>query len=125
MEKILLIEDDTLVSNLYIRTLSIEGYSVDLVADGQVGLEKILAGGYDLVLLDIMLPKKDGLEILKEAQKKKPQKANGPIIILTNLDQDSIIKKGFDFGANGYLIKSSMDPNQLLLEVRAFLRKGK
>jgi DNA-binding response OmpR family regulator len=63
MAKILLIEDDPLVSRLYIRTLSIEGYSVDLAVDGQVGLEKLLAGGYDLVLLDIMLPKKDGMEI--------------------------------------------------------------
>ena len=88
------------------------------------GLDKFLLGGYDLVLLDIMLPKVDGLEILRKAKQTPPKKGNGPIVLLTNLGQDSIIKEGFTLGAAGYLIKSAMNPDQVLNEVKVFLNKG-
>ena len=81
-------------------------------------------GGYDLILLDIMLPKMDGLEVLKKLKEKPPNEKNGPVVLLTNLGQDSIIKKGFELGASGYLIKSSMNPDQVLSEVKVFLSKS-
>lgn len=124
-EKILVIEDDQFLRELYHELLKDEGYEVDLATDGEGGLNKFLAGGYSLVLLDIMLPKVDGLEILRKAQKQKPKKENGPVVLLTNLGQDSIIKEGFSLGASGYLVKSAMNPDQVLNEIKVFLGKGK
>lgn len=124
-EKILVIEDDQFLRELYEELLKGEGYSVELAEDGEEGLSKFLEGGYSLVLLDIMLPKIDGLEILRKAKDSKPKKENGPVVLLTNLGQDSIIKEGFSLGASGYLVKSAMNPDQVLKEVKVFLNKGK
>ena len=123
-QRILVIEDDQFLRELYDELLREEGYEVVLASDGEEGLTKISAGGYDLVLLDIMLPKMDGLEILRQLRDKHPQKPNGPVVLLTNLGQDSIIKEGFNLGASGYLIKSAMNPDQVLSEVKVFLSKG-
>lgn len=124
-ERILVIEDDQFLLELYDELLKDEGYIVDLAKDGEEGLNKFLEGGYDLVLLDIMLPKIDGLEILRKAQDKKPKKENGSVVLLTNLGQDSIIKEGFSLGATGYLVKSAMNPDQVLKEIKIFLSKEK
>ena len=124
-EKILVIEDDQFLRELYDELLKEEGYEVDIAKDGEEGLDKFLEGGYSLVLLDIMLPKIDGLEILRKAKDKKPKKENGPVVLLTNLGQDSIIKEGFSLGAAGYLVKSAMNPDQVLNEIKVFLNKAK
>ena len=123
-QKILVVEDDQFLRELYNQLLTEEGYEVDLAADGEEGLTKISKGGYDLVLLDIMLPKMDGLEILRRYKKQPSEKPNGSVVLLTNLGQDSIIKEGFNLGASGYLIKSSMNPDQVLYEVKVFLTKS-
>lgn len=125
VEKILVVEDDQFLRELYDELLRGEGYEVDIAEDGEVGLSKFLEGGYNLVLLDIMLPKIDGLEILRRAKDKKQKKENGPVVLLTNLGQDSIIKEGFSLGASGYLVKSAMNPDQVLNEIKVFLTKGK
>ncbi|OGY23826.1 MAG: hypothetical protein A2Y57_03580 [Candidatus Woykebacteria bacterium RBG_13_40_7b] len=125
MARILIVEDDQFLRDLYKELLVEEGYEIDLAEDGEVGLAKVLEGGYDLVLLDIMLPKKDGLDILRESRQKKPAKENGPVVLLTNLGQEQIIKEGFTLGASGYLIKSSLTPDQVLHEVKVFLSRGK
>lgn len=124
-ERILVIEDDQFLRELYEELLKDEGYSVDMAADGEEGLKKFHEGGYNLVLLDIMLPKIDGLEILRKSQENKPKKDNGPVVLLTNLGQDSIIKEGFSLGASGYLVKSAMNPDQVLNEIKVFLKKDK
>ena len=122
--KILVVEDDQFLRELYEELLKEEGYIVDLASDGDIGLTKLQAGGYDLVLLDIMLPKIDGLEILRKLKESPPKSTNGPVVLLTNLGQDSIIKEGFNLGASGYLIKSAMNPDQVLNEVKVFLNKA-
>ncbi|OGY23127.1 MAG: hypothetical protein A2172_01975 [Candidatus Woykebacteria bacterium RBG_13_40_15] len=124
MAKILVVEDDQFLRELYEELLKEEGYEVELASDGEDGLNKMTAGGFDLVLLDIMLPKIDGLEILRRLKEKHPEKPNGPVVLLTNLGQDSIIKEGFNLGASGYLIKSSMNPDQVISEVKVFLSKS-
>ena len=123
-QRILVIEDDQFLRELYDELLREEGYEVELAEEGQEGLDKLLKGGYSLVLLDIMLPKMDGLEILRQLKDKKPEAPNGPIVLLTNLGQDSIIKEGFNLGASGYLIKSAMNPDQVLSEIKVFLNKS-
>jgi len=119
-KKILIIEDDQDVRELYAEVLRDEGFGVEEAVDGQSGLAKALEGGYDLILLDIMLPKFDGLEVLKTIKKKEELK-NIPIILLTNLGREAIIKEGFELGADGYLIKSEHTPEEIVQEVKRFL----
>lgn len=123
-QRILVVEDDQFLRELYDELLREEGYEVDLAPDGEIGLSKIIKGGYELILLDIMLPKIDGLEILRRVKKQGSENPNGSTVLLTNLGQDSIIKEGFNLGASGYLIKSAMNPDQVLSEVKVFLNKS-
>lgn len=122
-KRILIIEDDQFLREFYQELLVGEGYIIDVAAEGETGLAKISAGGYDLVLLDIMLPKKDGLQILRDLKVKSPAKPNGSILVLTNLGHDSVIKQCFDLGASGYLIKSALSPDQVLTEIKSYLNK--
>jgi DNA-binding NarL/FixJ family response regulator len=69
-----------------------------------------------------MLPKKDGLQILKDLMINHPQKPNGALVVLTNLGQDAIIKQCFDMGAVGYLVKSAMNPDQVLNEIKNYIK---
>jgi CheY-like chemotaxis protein len=120
-QKILVVEDDQFLRELYQELLTNEGFEVEAAVDGDEGLTKVSSGGYQLVLLDIMLPKRDGLEILRQVKANPPKEKNGPVVLLTNLGQDAIIREGFELGASGYLIKSAMTPDQVLHEVRNFL----
>lgn len=121
--KILLVEDDQFLRDMYNELLTDEGLEVTACADGEEGYTRAMEGGFDLILLDIMLPKMDGLQILKNLKEKDMLSKNGPVVMLTNLGQDNIVKEGFDYGASGYLIKSAMTPDQVLHEVRTFLNK--
>lgn len=123
-EKILIIEDDQFLRELYRDLLTDEGYRVETASDGEEGLVAMQKGSFDLVLLDIMLPKKDGLTIIKELTPEQFKKC-GQVVMLTNLGQDAIIKEGFEIGAAGYLIKSALTPDQVLHEVRVFLNKDR
>lgn len=109
--------------DFYQELLTSEGYTVDVAADGDVALSKILQGGWNLVLLDIMLPKKDGLHILQDLKVQKPVSPIGPIVVLTNLGHDTVINQAFTLGASGFLIKSALNPDQVLTEIKSFLTK--
>ena len=121
-KKILIVEDDQFLREFYQELLMLEGYIVDVAADGEIGSTKISQGRYDLVILDIMLPKKDGITILREIKLKSPQNPNGAIVVLTNLGQESLIKQCFDLGASGYLIKSALNPDQVLSEIKSYFK---
>ena len=118
--KILIVEDDLFIRELYERQLSLEGFEVVTAEDGEVGLSRINAAIPDLLLLDIMLPKVSGLDLLRTI-KAKDETKDIPVILLTNLGQDSVIKEGFNLGADGYLIKSAYTPDQIIEEVKKFL----
>ena len=119
-KKILVVEDDTLMRDLYVEILTAAGYDVESAEDGQQGEDKMRQGGYDLVLLDIMLPEKDGLQIL-ESLTDAERAACGKIVFLTNLGQEALVKDGFDLGADGYLFKAALNPDQVVEEVKNFL----
>ena len=123
VKKILIVEDDQFLREFYQELLIGEGYLVDVAPDGEMGLSKIQNNDYHLVLLDIMLPKKDGIQVLKDLKLNPPKTANLTIVNLTNLGQDAIIKQCFDLGAKGYLIKSALNPDEVLQEVKSFLAK--
>lgn len=121
-KKVLIVEDDQFLREFYQELLESEGMVVDTAPDGDTAFSKIHEGGFDLVLLDIMLPKKDGLQILKEIKVNPPAKTNGPIVVLTNIGQDAIIKNCFEAGAAGYMIKSALNPDQVLQEIHNYLQ---
>ena len=121
--QILIVEDDQFLREFYQELLSGEGYFVDVAAEGETALNKIRANEYNLVLLDIMLPKKDGLQILRELKIVPAKSQKLSIVVLTNLGQDSVIKQCFELGARGYLIKSALNPDQVLQEVKSYLQK--
>lgn len=120
-KKILVVEDDQLLREFYQELLTSEGYLADAAPDGESALAKIQNQEYDLILLDIMLPKKDGVEILRELKTKGPKKKDAVIVMLTNLGQDAVIKECFDLGAQGYLIKSALNPDEVLTEIKSYL----
>ena len=117
-------EDDQFLREFYQELLTSEGFGVEVAVDGEMAVLKMRQGGFDLVLLDIMLPKKDGIQVLREIKLNPPKVPNGPIVCLTNLGQDAIIKQCFELGAQGYLIKSAMNPDQVLSEIHSFLQKA-
>lgn len=120
--KILIIEDDQFLRDFYQELLTAEGYEVQIAVDGESGSQLINLGGWNLILLDLMLPKKDGLGVLRELQIKPPQAPNGPIVVLTNLGNDTVINQCFSLGATGYLIKSALNPDQVLSEIHSYLQ---
>jgi DNA-binding response OmpR family regulator len=122
-KKILIVEDDQFLREFYQELLVAEGYTIDTAPEGEMGLSKIQNNTYDLVLLDLMLPKKDGVQILRDL-KASPPKSPQTIVVLTNLGQDTVIRECFSLGANGYLIKSALNPDQVLTEVKSYLQKA-
>ena len=123
--RILIVEDDQFLREFYQELLQSEGYTVDVAPDGEIASNKVHQGDFHLILLDIMLPKKDGLQILRENKMAPSLKPNGKIVMLTNLGQDAVIKEAFQLGAVGYLIKSSLNPDQVLNEIHNYLNPAK
>ena len=118
-KKILLIEDEAGISMAVKDELEFEGYEVKLVEDGVAGLESILHDRPDLVVLDLMLPGKNGFEICKEARRKG---VATPIIMLTARAQEADKVKGLDLGADDYVIKP-FSLAELMARIRALLRR--
>ncbi|HQG79371.1 MAG TPA: response regulator [bacterium] len=123
---ILIIEDEHDICEVYSEVLSMAGYKVQEAADGETGMQKIRDENWDVLLLDIMLPGKDGLKILKEIRA-NPELRKGLVVALTNLNSESIIKEAFDQGVDGYLIKSEITPDKVVEEVNKILadKEGK
>lgn len=114
---ILIIEDDYFMRDLYQKELGKAGYTVETAADGADGLVQASNLKPDLILLDIMLPKLNGLDLLRTL-KTKDETKNIPVLLLTNLGQESVIKEGFQLGAEGYFIKTSYTPFQIIEEIK-------
>ena len=124
MSKILLVDDDLYIRELYVEILKNAGYEVEVAVDGKEGFDKIIAGGYDLILLDVMMPYLDGIGILKKLEEEKPQKNNGPIILLTNLAYDPVMKEATERGAVACLYKAEMNPDEFLKKVAEHVKTG-
>ena len=117
--RILLVEDEADIREIYKELLGMEGYTVVEASDGDEALTKALAGDWDLLLLDIMLPKRDGLEVLSNI-KSTPELKSRPVVLLTNLDKDSILQACMQLGANIYLVKSNITPQEIVKEVAKY-----
>jgi len=122
--KILLIEDDTFLVEMYTTKFELEGFEVFSAEDGKKGLEMVKKSEPDIILLDILMPKMDGFAVL-DALKKDSQTADIPVILLTNLGQKDDVKKGFEKGAAGYLIKAHFMPSEVVEKIKKILKENK
>ena len=124
MKTILIVEDDFHIQDIYrMAFLKTGNYSVETASDGQEALVKLRAHVYDLILLDIMLPKVTGIDVLRAMRSPSSPTRDTPIILITNLGQEDIIKEAFKIGADGYLIKAQFTPNDVVAEVDAFFEQ--
>ena len=117
--KILLAEDEVDLNNVVTRYLKKNGYSVDSVLDGEEALDYLEYSEYDLVILDIMMPKVDGFEVIKKLRNKGNHTS---VLMLTARDSADDKVKGLDLGADDYIVKP-FDFNELLARIRAVVRR--
>ena len=119
--KILLVEDDQTLTEMYALKFKESGFELLLANDGLSGLEIAKKELPQVILLDIMMPKMDGFAVLTEL-KKDDQTKNTPVLMLSNLGQESDVEKGKKLGANDYIVKASMTPSQVIEKVKAYLK---
>lgn len=120
--RILIVEDDEVLSDIYVTKLELEGYEAILAHEGYKGIELAIRKKPDLILLDIVLPKMNGFDILKML-KKKDKVQDIPVIFLSNLGQDFEVNKGLELGAVKYLVKSNHTPAQVVKIIKDTLKK--
>ncbi|OGF26838.1 hypothetical protein A2303_01800 [Candidatus Falkowbacteria bacterium RIFOXYB2_FULL_47_14] len=126
--RVLLAEDDKFISMALSESLSRAGFEVVAAYDGEEALSKIKIVKPDIILLDLIMPKKDGFDVLEELNREETREAmNGqnnesiPIIVFTNLDQDQDMKKAIDLGAREYLIKANISMEEVIKKIRKYL----
>lgn len=119
--RILVVEDDALIAHAVTNVLTSQTYAVEVATDGQTGWELIEAFDYDLLLLDVMLPRLDGISLCRQVRSKGLQM---PILLLTGRDGSHDKAIGLDAGADDYVVKP-FDAEELVARVRALLRRGR
>lgn len=121
MSKILLVEDDTTLRNLFGSILKSGGYEVETAKNGTEGLALMLKGGYQLILLDIMMPGKDGITALTEYRNASPQQPNGPVVMMTNLVGDDVTERALKAGAVACLNKAEIGSHDFLAAITPWI----
>ena len=121
-KKILFVEDEPTLQKAVGEILTQEGFQVFSALDGEKGLELIKKEKPDLILLDLILPKKDGFEVLKEMKENEELK-NIPVIVLTNLEGMGDVEKALSLGATTYLIKANYELDDVVKRIKQILEK--
>ncbi len=119
MNKVLIIDDDVELCDLVSEYLTVEGFEISAVHDGETGLERALSGEYDLAILDVMLPKINGFDVLRNLR----EKSGLPVLMLTARGDDMERIVGLEIGADDYLPKP-FNPRELVARLRAILRRA-
>ncbi len=122
MKTIIFIEDEPILQKTVGRFLEKEGYEVKSALDGETGLAMVKKIKPDLVLLDLVLPKKDGFEVLEELKQDESTK-NIPVIILTNLEKSNDIEKTLSLGATTYLVKANYELEEVVKKIKEVLNQ--
>lgn len=120
MKKILFIEDESALQKTFAEILTQEGYEIISALDGEVGLQMAKSQKPDLILLDLVLPRLHGFEVLKEL-KTSPETRNIPIIVLTNLEGIGDIDKAIELGATTYLVKAQYTLEEVVEKIKKVL----
>ncbi len=124
MKKILIVEDDIFLGDVLLQKLKSAGFGAELARDGAAGLKAIRESKPDLVLLDIILPQKNGYEVLEE-QRKDPTIRGIPVIVISNSGQLVEINRALALGVKDYLVKAQFDPEEVIEKVRLQLGESK
>lgn len=119
---ILLVEDDAFISGMYYTKLSSLGFKVKVAEDGEAAVAALKESLPHLVLLDVVLPKKDGFEILSELRQ-DPRTKNLLVILLTNLGQKPDVERGLKLGADDYIIKAHYTPSEVVEKINKLLKE--
>lgn len=117
-QHLLVADDDEYIRDIYEEVLKDAGFDVDAAINGEEAYDKISKTKYDLVMLDIMMPKMDGMEVLRKVRKDKNK---AKVVFLTNLAHDPLKQEGKSLGALAYLVKADMTPDQLVNAIKKFL----
>jgi len=120
--KILLVEDDSFLLGMYATKFELDGFKVVMAEDGEKAVRVALKELPNIILLDIVLPKLSGFEVLKQL-KQESATAKIPVILLTNLSQRSEIEQGLKMGAEDYLIKAHFMPSEVVEKIKKVLNK--
>lgn len=120
---ILIVEDEKDLLDSYKELIESAGYSCMTAGDGYQGLDILSSqlGNINLLILDLMMPGVDGLEVLKAMKSNKEKYGDIPVVILTNMTSDTVIKEAFDLGASSYLVKIDLDYEGLVKEIEKYL----
>lgn len=118
--KVLIVDDDMFLSGIYATKLDLEGFEVVSARDGEEGVKVAMKELPDLILLDVLMPKLDGFEALKQL-KEEPTTKDIPVIMLTNLGQKEDVEKGLQQGAVDYLIKAHFVPAEAVEKIKKVL----
>jgi len=123
-QKILMVEEDRFLRKIYKNKLNLAGFEFIEATNGEEGLNKVIAEKPDLVLLDLILPRKNGFDVLIDIKKNEETK-NIPVIILSNLGQETDIKRGLSLGAQEYLVKPEINLSEVVDRIKDCLAKIK
>jgi DNA-binding response OmpR family regulator len=118
MKRVLIIEDDINIAELERDYLRLNGYRPEIAPDGEKGLKMALSGQYDVIVVDLMLPKKDGLEIIKEVRKKQEI----PVLVVSARNEDIDKIRGLEYGADDYLTKP-FSPAELAARIKSHIKR--
>ena len=122
-KSILIVDDDLTLREMYVERLKAEGFSVDAAKDGEEAILKAKTGHPNVILLDIMMPKINGLDVLKML-KSDDETKDIPVLLLTALIQDIDKTKGMSSGADDYIVKSATMPGEVISKIRIALEKA-
>ena len=120
---VLIIEDESALLDSYAEIIEDGGFSALKAPDGYKGLDTLKENkkDVDLILLDLMMPGMDGLDVLEQIRADEGVYGKAPVIVLTNLSSERVIKEAFERGANGYLMKTEIEPENVVSEIKAVL----
>jgi DNA-binding response OmpR family regulator len=121
MKKVLIIEDDSFLQGLEVSKLKKDSYEVIVASTGEEGMDKINEEGIDLILLDLILPKFDGFEILRKVRETEKLK-KVPVIVFSNLSEEKDIKKAENLGATDFMVKSNFTLDELVEHINKILK---
>lgn len=125
MAKILFVEDDPFIAEIYKKKLEISGFEVVNVVSGKAVLKEVREQTFDLILLDLVLPEMSGTEVLRELRHNKEYDANLKIVVFSNLSSSEDREEVLKLGANGFISKTEFSPSEVVLEIERFLRQFK
>lgn len=120
MSKILIIEDDNFLLEMVVKAGKQGGFDIDIAVDGEEGFTKAKNGDYDLILLDLILPKMHGLELLK---KLRSENIMTPVVVLSNLYDKETLDTANSLGIKDYIIKAQTTPSEIIEKVKIILNK--